>query len=274
MLFILLCLLYNARENDIRFLTHDHGYLSFVRLLYEEAENMQAIKCELCGSSDLVKTNGIYLCQHCGTKYTAEEAKKLFVTVKLDKTDVRENSRTLARRAIQTRDIFEARRYYDALLAEEPNNWEAYFFSALCKMMLNTDLENEVDNIYMLNRTVLSTIHLIVVTDRSLQENALTVILENLNTFLYDRTKYIQNYYYTNRNAERLSAAWIESRTSAYGSIYESYQNAVEWNFKNVSVFISQADKYYYDYVMYFREIINWRLRREIKKRFKQNDGL
>ncbi len=33
--------------------------------------------CELCGSNDFVKTDGMFVCQGCQTKYTLEEAKKL-----------------------------------------------------------------------------------------------------------------------------------------------------------------------------------------------------
>ncbi|MBQ9067828.1 MAG: hypothetical protein IJ131_02045 [Eggerthellaceae bacterium] len=33
--------------------------------------------CELCGKSDFVKQEGMFVCQGCGTKYTLEEAKKL-----------------------------------------------------------------------------------------------------------------------------------------------------------------------------------------------------
>lgn len=61
---------------------------------------MKAIKCELCGSGDLIKENGVFVCQHCGTKYSLEEAKKLMVeisgsvdvqgTVKIDKDTKRE----------------------------------------------------------------------------------------------------------------------------------------------------------------------------------------
>ena len=40
---------------------------------------MQAIKCELCGSNQLIKKDGYYQCEHCGTKYTIEQAKKLIV---------------------------------------------------------------------------------------------------------------------------------------------------------------------------------------------------
>ena len=33
--------------------------------------------CELCGSSDFVKSEGMFVCQGCGTKYSPEEAQKL-----------------------------------------------------------------------------------------------------------------------------------------------------------------------------------------------------
>ena len=41
---------------------------------------MQAIKCELCGSNQLIKKDGFFQCEHCDTKYTLEEAKKLIVS--------------------------------------------------------------------------------------------------------------------------------------------------------------------------------------------------
>ena len=36
---------------------------------------MQAMVCEMCHSNDLIKQDGLYVCQHCGTKYTVEEDK-------------------------------------------------------------------------------------------------------------------------------------------------------------------------------------------------------
>ena len=41
---------------------------------------MQAIKCELCGSNEFTKVDGLFQCNHCNTKYTLEEAKKLIVS--------------------------------------------------------------------------------------------------------------------------------------------------------------------------------------------------
>jgi len=33
---------------------------------------LQKLTCEMCGGNDIVKENGLYVCQHCGTKYSVE----------------------------------------------------------------------------------------------------------------------------------------------------------------------------------------------------------
>ena len=53
---------------------------------------MKRLTCEMCGSTDLMKQDGVFVCQSCGTKYSIEEAKKMMVdgtvevagTVKVD----------------------------------------------------------------------------------------------------------------------------------------------------------------------------------------------
>ena len=45
---------------------------------------MKQIRCEMCGNSDLIKQDGVFVCQFCGAKYTLEEAKKLLIEL-LDK---------------------------------------------------------------------------------------------------------------------------------------------------------------------------------------------
>lgn len=37
---------------------------------------MKQLVCEMCGSKDLVKDGGVFVCQSCGCKYSVEEAKK------------------------------------------------------------------------------------------------------------------------------------------------------------------------------------------------------
>ena len=43
----------------------------------EGVREMKAIVCEMCGSNDVVKQDGFYVCQHCNTKYSVEEAKNI-----------------------------------------------------------------------------------------------------------------------------------------------------------------------------------------------------
>ena len=50
---------------------------------------MKAIVCEMCGSQDFVKKNGMYVCQNCRTKYDPDEAKKLMVEVSAEKKEKR-----------------------------------------------------------------------------------------------------------------------------------------------------------------------------------------
>ena len=40
---------------------------------------MKALVCEMCNSNDIVKQDGYYVCQTCGTKYSVEEARKLMI---------------------------------------------------------------------------------------------------------------------------------------------------------------------------------------------------
>ena len=34
---------------------------------------MKTLTCKMCGSTQLIEENGMYLCQSCGTKYSASE---------------------------------------------------------------------------------------------------------------------------------------------------------------------------------------------------------
>ena len=45
---------------------------------------MKQITCEMCGSTDLVKQDGVFVCQSCGIKYSVEEAKKMMVEGKVE----------------------------------------------------------------------------------------------------------------------------------------------------------------------------------------------
>lgn len=94
---------------------------------------MKRIACEMCGGNELIKENGVFVCQFCGTKYSLEEAKKLMVdisgsTVKIDQSEELKNLYRLARRAKDENSLEDMHRYYDLILMKEPDSWEAFFY--------------------------------------------------------------------------------------------------------------------------------------------------
>ena len=40
-------------------------------------KQLKSMICELCGSNEFIKDEGFFVCQHCNTKYTTEEAKEI-----------------------------------------------------------------------------------------------------------------------------------------------------------------------------------------------------
>lgn len=89
---------------------------------------MKRITCEMCGSTDIVKDDGWYVCQHCGTKYTVEEAKKLIVegSIKIDKSDDAKNYLKMAESALEGGNGNQAYTYALSCLEIDPSNYKAW----------------------------------------------------------------------------------------------------------------------------------------------------
>ncbi|MBE5737150.1 MAG: hypothetical protein E7348_01990 [Clostridiales bacterium] len=117
---------------------------------------MKQLTCEMCGSTELVKDGGYFICQTCGTKYSVEEAKKMMIegtvevqgTVKVDRSDNIEKFYQLARRAREDGDSETATKYYEMILLENPNSWEAAFYRLLfsTKNCTLAQMENKLYN--------------------------------------------------------------------------------------------------------------------------------
>jgi len=77
---------------------------------------MKQLTCEMCGSTDLIKDGGVFVCQSCGTKYSIEEAKKMMVegTVEIVGTVRIDNSSSYDKFIDLARDAFEDSRYEGA----------------------------------------------------------------------------------------------------------------------------------------------------------------
>ena len=109
----------------------------------EASGGLKALTCEMCGSTDMVKQNGVFVCQSCGTKYSLEEAKRMMIagtvnvagTVKVDMSEKLKNLYTIARRAKDEDNSENAAKYYDLVLQEDPESWEASFYLIYYKAM-------------------------------------------------------------------------------------------------------------------------------------------
>lgn len=98
----------------------------------------------MCGSTDLIKKDGVFVCQYCGTKYTVEEARKIMIdgtvdvsgsTVKLDTSKELDNLYQIARRAKDDNNSENAAKYYDMILVKDPTSWEASFYLVYFKAL-------------------------------------------------------------------------------------------------------------------------------------------
>ena len=130
---------------------------------------MKQLLCEMCGGKDLIKQDGVFVCQSCGSKYSVEEAKKMMVevdakveiqgTVKVDNSEELNNLYQLARRAKESKNSENAAKYYDMILVKDPASWEANFYSVFfksygCKIaeigIASENISNCIENTYIL----------------------------------------------------------------------------------------------------------------------------
>lgn len=120
---------------------------------------MKELKCEMCGSSNVIKQDGLFVCQVCNTKYSVEEARKMMGidvmqiggTVSIDNSSELNNLYEIARRAKDTNNSENALNYYDQILVKDPNSWEAqfyvvYFRAMECRIMEIALAANSITN--------------------------------------------------------------------------------------------------------------------------------
>lgn len=103
---------------------------------------MKQLVCEMCGSTNLVKEGGVFVCQSCGCKYSVEDAKRMMIegtvdvsgsTVMVDNSAYVERYLQNARRAYEKQDWEEVEKYYNLVEQNDPTNIEAIFYSSYGK---------------------------------------------------------------------------------------------------------------------------------------------
>ncbi len=217
---------------------------------------MKAIVCEMCGSNDVVKQDGVYVCQSCDTKYSVEEAKKLMGTVKIDKTEETEKLLVLARRARDEQNCENAEKYYGMILQEDPNNWEATFFqvyfrSMQCRIM---DIENAARSVA---NNINTTIKLISeMSDIDERRKALDIVISYSEVIATMLSASAVNHYQEHKKA---SVAYSEcyDRIKAIESIYTSLENSLKRYFPARRDRIVEVQKNKISYISSRGEFVN-----------------
>lgn len=99
---------------------------------------MKTIVCEMCGNNNLIKQEGNYVCQSCGTKYTLEEAKNLLVdvgendsNVSVDKSNQVSKYIELSEIAMKAGNLKEAIEYANKALEIDSTNYYVYYLKGL-----------------------------------------------------------------------------------------------------------------------------------------------
>lgn len=93
---------------------------------------MKQLTCELCGSTDFVKQDGMFVCQGCGTKYSVEEARKMMgaegpAPAPAKDTRMIENFLSMAKNALDAGNNAEAENYSNKIIEMDPTAYEAWF---------------------------------------------------------------------------------------------------------------------------------------------------
>lgn len=109
-----------------------------------EKNEMKRLTCEVCGNTELMKQDGVFVCQSCGTRYSVEEARKMMIegsdevaggVVNAGNSDELANLYLLARRAKGDNNSENAQKYYEQIIVKDPSSWEANFYTTYYQSM-------------------------------------------------------------------------------------------------------------------------------------------
>lgn len=204
---------------------------------------MAQLTCELCGGTNLLKQDGVFVCQDCGCKYTLEEARKIMnggagVPAAAEPAASTESKKLanlyqLARRAKDEDNSENAAKYYEQIMLEEPDSWEAAFYQTYytamqCKIGQIASAANLVtsclENVFGLIRDK--------VTDEEAQSSAVSEVTARvvlISNMLFNAA---QNHYNQFSSTSNAYSEFSNRAEAALNMLYVGGQT-VEKNFDN-----------------------------------------
>ena len=107
---------------------------------------MKELTCEMCGSTNVVKQDGVFVCQACGTKYSVEEAKKIMEgkvevtgTVSIDNSSKLDSYKELLKKFFYDKNFKEASDYANKILEIDSKDWEATLYKGLSLVYIDME---------------------------------------------------------------------------------------------------------------------------------------
>lgn len=201
---------------------------------------MKQLTCEMCGGTDLIKQDGVFVCQSCGMKYSVEEAKKMVIegtvdvtgsAVKIDSSEDIDNLFILARRAKAAGDYASATKYYQMITVKDPKNWEAYFFS-MCFKLDECSVQDFYREINIMVKCIGETFHLIAdnVNDPEVRRKAVEEVIATscaLGQMIEIRSKSVYNNLSLEARIEEFNINWNLENSIACMRINESLLDSI-----------------------------------------------
>lgn len=109
---------------------------------------MKQLTCEVCGGNDLLKQDGVFVCQSCGCKYSVDEVKKLMVQItepiKVDGVSTASEKIQNVKSLINLGKLHEAEYLLETLVAEAadiPELWLVYSEFSFAKYVQSDNYE-------------------------------------------------------------------------------------------------------------------------------------
>ena len=117
---------------------------------------MKALVCEMCQSTELLKQEGVFVCQHCGTKYTVEEARKMMVegavevqgAVQVANAAQLENLISLAKKSYDSKNYAQAEEFCNQIIAMDGANYFAWRLKGEAINYQITGTNDRIEEVY------------------------------------------------------------------------------------------------------------------------------
>ncbi len=188
---------------------------------------MKKLTCEMCGSSDLMKQDGVFVCQSCGMKYSVEDAKKMMIegtvevqgAVQVKNSAQFENLLELAQNSYDAKNYAQAEAFCNQAIAMNANSFDAWFIKGKA---INYQITGENDRIEEAYKCILTAYRTL---DEDEKADHRETVLSELRTCLEGEIDFAIDLFAQNRPTEALlkkvKETFVRCATSALGAYKE-----------------------------------------------------